>query len=810
MNGLLQDIRYALRQLRKNPGFTVVAVITLALAVGANTAIFSVVQTVLLAPLPYPQVDRLAMIWGRNPSRGDMEFPLSGGDYTDWKQKNQAFEDIAPSFDNEVTLTGSGNPKLVLGYDVSANYFRILGVAPSMGRAFTNDEASSSAQVVVLSDNIWRNTFHGDPQILGKSITLDAKLYAVIGVMPPAFNYPPQTELWMPMVINATAAEDYQPEHRFVRVIGRLKSGVSLAEAQVRMNALERQIATLHPETDTGNETYVEPLRNELVGGIRTPLLALLGAVGLVLMIACVNIAGLLLARAAGRQVEVSLRVAIGASRWRLLRQFLCESLLLSFVGGALGVLLAWWGTRFLLAIFPNGVANLSIPKVEAIPINAPVLWFALAITVLTGLLFGVVPAMQSARARGNDALKEFRGSTSSARSTRVRRILVAAEISLSLVLLAGGGLMIESFRQVYREDLGFRPDPVLGVEVFLPQNRYPSDPPQQRNNFVANVMDRLRRLPGADSVAATDFLPLTGFWSTTDFAIEGQSVREGQKPTADDRLITPGYFSTMGIGLLRGRDFNDSDRSGSEKVGIVNSTLAQRYFGGANPVDKILVVGDSAHRERWRIVGQVADVHAFGPEKPAHADLYRPLSQISFPLLAFVVRTNGDPSALLKPAESAIWEVDKDQPVMDAMPMQVLAAQSVTLRRTSTILLASFAGLALLVAAVGLYGLMAYSVAQRTHEIGIRMALGAERGDVLRLVVRHGMNLVIVAEIVGLGTALVVTHLVSSLLYQVSPADPWPLAAAVMVLTLIALIALYIPARRAAKVDPMVALRYE
>jgi predicted permease len=810
MNGLFQDLRYALRQLRKSPMFTAVAVVTLALAVGATTAIFSVVHAVLLAPLPYRQIDRLAMIWGRNPSRGDMEFPLSGGDFTDWKQKQQAFEDIAPSFDTEVTLTGAGNPELVLGYAVSSNYFRILGVAPRIGRAFTDDEASSGAQVVVLSDKIWRSTFRADPQILGKAIVLDAKPYTVIGVMPPAFNFPPQTQLWMPMVVDPRAAVDYQPEHRFIRVIGRLKSGVSLAEAQVRMNALERQIAALHPATDAGNETFVEPLRNEVVGGIRIPLLALLGAVGLVLIIACVNIAGLLLARGAGRQIEVSLRVAIGASRWRLLQQFLCESLLLSFVGGALGVLLALLSTRFLLAIFPNGVANLSIPKIEDIPINAPVLCFALAITIATGLLFGIVPALQSARAGASDALKESRGSTSSLRSARVRQVLVAAEISLALILLAGGGLMIESFRQVYREGLGFRPDPVLAVEVFLPPNRYPSEQPAARDNFVANVMDRLRRLPGASSVAATNFLPLTGFWGTTDFEVESQSVREDQKPTADDRLVTPAYFSTMGIELLRGRDFSDSDRFASEKVAIVNSTLAQRYFGGENPLDRVLVVGDSTHRERWRIVGEVSDVRAFGPEQPAHADLYRPLSQISFPLLAFVVRTTGDPSRLLKPAESVIWEVDKDQPVFDAMPMHALAAQSVTLRRTSTILLASFAGLALIVAVVGLYGLMAYSVAQRTHEIGVRMALGAQRSDVLRLVVRHGMVLVVVGEIVGLGTALVLTRLASGLLYQVSPFDPWPLAAAAGVLTLIALLASYIPARRAAKVDPMVALRYE
>ncbi len=809
MHGVVQDLRYALRQLRKSPGFTAIAVVTLALAVGANTAIFSVVRTVLLAQLPYQHVDHLAMIWGRNPSRGDMEAPVSAGDFTEWKQKNQVFEDIAPSTDDQVTLSGAGEPKLLLGYDVTPNYFSILGVAPRMGRVFTEDEASSGAPEAVLSDKIWRNTFHADPQILGKSITLNSKSYAVIGVMPPAFDFPPKTELWMPMAISPAASGDY--EHKYIRVLGRLKSGVSLCDAQTRMNVLERQIATQHTETDAGNETWVEPLRHTLSGDIRTPLLALFGAVGLVLMIACVNIAGLLLARAAGRQVEVSLRVAIGASRWRLLRQFLGESLLLSFLGGVLGIVVALWCTRFLLAIFPNGIANLNIPRIEAIPVNAPVLWFALGITAATGLLFGVVPAMQLAGGDGNQALKESRGSTSSMRSARVRRTLVAAEIALSLVLLAGGGLMIESFRRVDQEDLGFRPDPVLALEVLLPPTRYPSDQLGKRNSFVSSVTDRLRALPNVAAVAVTNFLPLTGFWGITDFAIEGQVLRKGDsKPAADDRLVTPGYFSTMGVRLLRGRDFNDSDRSGAENVAIVNSTLARRYFGGEDPLDKILELGDAAHPERWRIVGEVADVRAFGPEEPAHADLYRPLSQVSFPLVSFVIRSTEDPSKLLRPAESAIWDVDKDQPVFDAMPMQVLAAQSVTLRRTSTILLASFAALALMVAAVGLYGLIAYSVAQRTHEIGIRMALGARRRDVLRLVVRHGMGLVLVGEIVGLVTALIVTRLVSGLLYRVKPADPWPLAAAVGVLTLIALVASYIPARRAAKVDPMVALRYE
>jgi predicted permease len=809
MTGVLQDFRYARRQLRKNPVFTAVAVTTLALAVGANTAIFSVVHTVLLAPLPYPEVDRLMMIWGRNVSRGEQGFPVSAGDFTDWKQKNDVFEDIAASYDNEVTLTGRGDPKLTLGYAVSPNYFRLLGVPPRLGRRFTDEEARSGANVTVLSDQLWRTTFQGDPQILGKAVTLDAKSYAIIGVMPPDFNYPPRTELWMPLSLSSVAG-DY--EHRYIRVLGRLKPGVSVAEAQLRMSALERQVAALHTQTDAGNETWVEPLRHQLSGDIRTPLLALLGAVGLVLVIACVNIAGLLLARAASRRVEVSLRIAVGASRFRLLRQFLCESLLLSLLGGALGVVLAFWCIRFLLIIFPNGVANLSIPRVEAIPMNAPVLWFALGVTVLTAVLFGAVPALQSAGANGNDALKESgRGSSSTSPSTRMRRGLVAIEVALSLVLLSGAGLMVESFQRVNREDLGFRPDHVLALEVFLPPNRYPEDQPQKRSGFLNNVVDRLNQLPGVRSVAATNFLPLTGFWGTTDFVIEGQPQRNGAlTPLADNRLVTPGYFSTMGIGLLRGRVFADLDRFGSEQVAIVNSTLAQRYFAGEDPIGKILELGDMAHPERWRIVGVVADVKAFGPEQAAHADLYRPLGQVSFPLLAFVVRTTGDPAALLKASEQALWDVDQDQPVFDAMPMEVLAAQSVTLRRTSTILLAGFAALALVLAAVGLYGVMAYSVVQRTHEMGIRLALGAKPGDVLRLVVRHGMRLVLIGEIIGFAAALILMRLVSGLLYGVSPRDPWILATAVSVLTLVALVASYIPARRAAKVDPMVALRYE
>lgn len=810
MNGLAQDFRYALRQLHKHPAFTAIAIITLALAIGANAAIFSVVHAVLVAALPYPHVDSLVQVWGSNPKRSDLQFPISAGDFTDWKRKNDVFEDIAASFDDEVTLTGTGEPRLVLGYAVTPNYLQILGVKPKMGRGFTDVDADTHANVVVISDKLWHKTLHGDREIVGKSLTLDSKLFTIIGVMPPGFSYPPGgTELWHPITIDHP--DDYLNEHRFIRVIGRLKPGISVARAQARMNVLEAQIAAQHPDTDAGNETSVVPLRKEIAGDVEKPLLALFAAVGLVLLIACVNIAGVLLARVASRRGEISVRAAIGASRGRLIQQFLCESLLLSLIGGLLGIGLARLSAQFLLAIFPNAIANMSIPKIEAIPINAPVLWFSMGATLLTALLFGALPALHAARANANETLRESARGLVSPSQSSTRRGLVTAEIALSLVLLSAAGLLVESLRHVYQQDLGFRPEHVLALEVFLPRSRYPENPRQKRDQFLSTVIDRLAKLPGVTAVAATNFLPLSGFWGTADFSIEGQSLpNHAELPAADNRLITPNYFSTMGISLLRGRPFTDADRVGNEQVAIVNATLARRYFGNEDPVGKILAINDPPRAKQWRVIGLVSDVKAFGPEQIPHADLYRPLAQISFPLLAFTVRMSGDPAALLKPASQAIWEVDKDQPLLDAIPMSELAVQSVTLRRTSTILIASFSTLALILAAVGLYGVMSYSVVQRSHEIGIRMALGAEKGDVLRMMIRNGLRMVFIGEMIGLIAALLLGRSVSTLVYGVSANDPRTLIGAVGLLTVVALAASFIPAWRAVKVDPMQALRCE
>jgi predicted permease len=807
---LLQDTRFGLRMLRKSSGFTAVAILTLALGIGASTSIFSVVNAVLLGHLPYKDPGRLAMIWGTNARRGSNETPVSPGDYSEWKKRNTAFQDMAPSYDDEVTLTGAGNPQLLVGYAFSANYFSILGVAPELGRTFVVEEDRPGApKVAVLSDKLWRSTFHADPQIVGKPITLNSEPHTVIGVMPRSFDYPPGVQLWLPIALPASAASDYQ--HHYIRVMGRLKPGVSVEQAQAQMTTVAAQISAEHPTTDTGNGVEITPLRKELAGDIQTPLFVLSGAVGFVLLIACANVASLLLARASTRHKEIAACAALGASRGRLLRQFLTESLLLCLGGGALGIVLAFWCTGFLVSIFPNDIANLNIPRVETIPINVPVLFFALTATVLTGLLFGVVPAMQSARANAADVLKESsRGATPGSRSARLRRLLVVAQIALSLVLLAGAGLLIESFERVAHGNLGFQPDHVLGVEVFLAANRYPESQLDKRRAFAGDVLQRMKSLPGVQSVAAAGTLPLTGFWGETDFVVEGQPLpKPGETPNADNRVVTPGYFSTMRIPLLSGREFTNDDGDGERPVAIVDETFARQYLG-SSPVGKRLNLGTQEKPEWWEVVGEVGNVKAFGLERPDISTLYRPYAQRPMGLLAFTIRTASDPTALLKSAEHAVWDVDKDQPIFQSLPMSTLAAQSVGLRRVSTLLLAGFATLALALAAVGIYGVMAYSVAQRTHEIGTRMALGAQPMDVLRLVLGQGARLTVFGVIVGVFTALVLTRFMASILFGVSPSDPLTFAGVAILLVFIALTACYIPARRAMHLDLMAALRYE
>jgi len=816
LESIWADVRFALHQLRKSPGFAITAILTLALGVGATTAIFSVVKAVLLAPLPYKDAERIVAVWTVNPARGDRGHPSTAADFAIWKQRSGVFEDLAPSYDDQHTLTGQGAPQLLIGYAVSANYLRILGVQPQLGRLYTDQEDSPKGpHVALVSDHLWRTTFHADPTIIGKAITLDGSSYTVLGVMPRTFDYPTTVQIWTPAAIEASAFDDYN--HAYVRILGRLKAGITVAQAQKTLNALEAQVAAQHPNTDAGNRVLVVPLREQLVGDIRKPLLLLMAAVGLVLLIACANTAGLALARDAERQKEIAVRLALGATRLRLLRQFVTESLVLAAIGGAIGMPLSFVGTHFLLRLFPNDVANLHIPKVTEIPMDRGVFLFAFGITLLAAVLFGIAPVLKAMRTKADTAMNDnSRGSTASRHSNRSRNAVVISEVALSLVLLTAAGLVVASFQRVIRADLGFQPDHLFSIEVLLPANHYPDDDQTKRRVFVTETVKRMNALPGVRSAGATNYLPLSGFWGTSNFLLRGQAPpKEGQAPEADDRVITPEYLRTMGIPLLRGRNFSDTDRAGSPQVILINQTMAERFFKGRDPIGEELNLNPPApgvpdKPDWWRIVGVVGDVKAFGQDQPTHADIYHPFDQQPYPLIAFTLRTATDSASMIKSAEQALWGVDPELPVFQAIPMDQLADQSLAVRRASSVLVSAFAVLALVLASIGIYGVMAYAVTQRTQEIGVRMALGARRQDVLRLVLGLGVRLTIIGVLIGLVGAFVSTRLMTSLLFEISAANPLAFMLPAALLAIVTLLAAYLPARRAASIDPIRALRAE
>ena len=695
---------------------------------------------------------------------------------------------------------------------MSANYLRILGVEPRIGRLYTDQEDKpGGAKVALLSDHLWRTTFHSDPKIAGRTITLNGSPYSVLGVMPRGFNYPTNVEVWTPAAITPAAFDDFN--HTYVRILGRLKRGVTLAAAQHAVNVVESQIAAAHPQTDGGNRVVLASLREQLDGDIRKPLLILLSAAGLVLLIACANTAGLALARDAERQKEISVRLALGATQFRLLSQFAAESLLLAAIGGAVGTLLALAGTHLLLTLFPNDVANLDIPKVTQIPIDGGVLLFAFVITLLTALLFGIAPILRTRWAtRIGSAMKESaRGSTANAWSSRSRSAIVIAEVALSLTLLTAAGLVVASFKNVVNADLGFQPDHVLALEIFLPPNRYPRSDPDKMRLLVENIVKRMNALPGVNSAAATNFLPLSGFWGTRNFLLRGQpQPKAEQLPEADNRAITPDYLRTLRIPLLRGRAFTDADRSESAHVAMINQSLAKRYFQNREPVGEELNLGTPTKPSWWRIVGVTGDVKAFGQDQPTHADIYQPFDQQPFPIIAFTLRTKTEPAATVKAAEQALWNVDPELAVFKAIPMHLLAAQSLAVRRACSVLISGFALLALLLACIGIYGVMAYAVVQRTQEIGVRMALGAQPQDVLRMILGFGFRVTLAGVAIGLLGALASSRLLSSLLFQVSAIDPLIFSLATIGLLGLAILASFLPARRATRIDPVQALRAE
>ncbi|HKP88254.1 MAG TPA: ABC transporter permease [Blastocatellia bacterium] len=800
METFYQDIRYGVRTLLKNPGFSAIAVIALALGIGANTAIFSVVNAVLLRPLPFEEPERLVMVWEKRMALGRVRNVASAPDFVDWKAQNTVFEDMAAYVNNGLNLSGSDEPERLQGVAASASFFSVLRAQPKLGRTFLPDEDSPTSEpVAIISNGLWQRRFAGDPNIIGRTITMNDRSRTVVGVMPADFVYPnSEVEVWVPLVfspndLNSRGSHSYN-------VIARLKPGVALKQAQGEMDTIAAGLEKQY-QVNTGHGVNVFSLHEEVVGPVKQALMVLLGAVGFVLLIACANVANLLLARAAARQKEIAIRTALGAGRARIIRQLLTESMMLALVGGTLGALLALWGLDLILAVSTG-----SIPRVKEIRVDGGVMAFTFLVSLATGLIFGLVPAWQASRPDLNESLKEGgRGSSAGIHRNRVRSLFVVVEVAICLVLLIGAGLMIKSFVRLLDVSPGFNAENLLTMNVSLSGSKYRETP--QRMAFFQQALERIASAPGVQGAATALSLPLEGS-SSRYFQIEGRPPQPpGQGYNANVNLASGDYFRTMGIPLIQGRAFNDGDVMGSLPVVIINQKMAQQFWPDEDPIGQRMGTGNDPLRT---VVGIVGDVRQAALETEPRAEFFYPFFQVDFGFATFLVRTSGDPKSMIAAVRSEFQAVDKDQPVSNIRTMDEVLAQSVAPRRLNMLLLGIFAVLALVLAAVGLYGVMSYSVTQRTREIGIRMALGAGRGDVMKLVVGQGMILATAGVAIGLVASLVLTRFMASLLYGVGATDPVTFAVISVILIGVALGASYVPARRATKVDPMVALRYE
>jgi predicted permease len=804
METLLQDLRYAFRMLRKKPSFTVIVVLALAIGIGANTAIFSVVNAILLRSLPYKNAERISMIWMDNPKLGVSQDWHSYPNYVDYKEQNQVYEDMAAFNDRSFNLTGTGDPVRVVGVWTTASLFSVLGVEPALGRTFTQEEEEPGKDlVVVLSNGLWQSRFGGDPGIVGQPINMNGVNRTVVGVMPASFQFPEKKkELWIPLAIS--------PQRKQARnsisykAVGRLKPGVTIEQARADMGAIAKRLDDQYFQSGYG--INLVPLHDQETHTVRPALLVLLGAVAFVLLIACANVANLLLARAALREREVAIRVALGAGRSRIIRQVLTESALLSLAGGAAGLLLAVWGLKVLVALSPA-----DIPRLDQTGIDGKVLAFTLAVSLVTGLIFGLAPALQTSKSDPNESLKEGgRGSTGGVSGRRVRNLLVVSEIALSLILLIGAGLLIKSFMRLQQFELGFNPDNLLTMRVQLPGSKYRDG--KQVAGFYQRLLERMETVPGVQSLGAISSVFLTDTPQSTNFSIEGRPV-----PTGAEAIevpldsISPRYFRVMGIPLLRGREFDNRDVEGATPVVIINETFARRFFEGEDPIGKRFVYGSPDPKNPWiTIVGVVGDMRRTGFDKAVRPETFLPEAQNPDNELTIVARTATDPATFAGALRNEVWSIDKDQSVYDIKTMHQTLSEMMSQRRFNMLLLGLFAAVALTLAAVGIYGVISYSVTQRSHEIGIRIALGAQSRDVLKLVVGQGMLLAGIGVSIGLIAASALTQLMSSLLFGVSAADPVTFVLISLLLIGVALAACFVPARRATKVDPMVALRYE
>ncbi|HEY3026117.1 MAG TPA: ABC transporter permease [Pyrinomonadaceae bacterium] len=803
MQILLQDLRYAVRMLTKKPAFSIIAVITLALGIGANSAIFSVVNAVLLRPLAFPAAEQIAVLEGVNPSKGITQSNMSVPDFADWQKQNQVFEQIAGFITGNVFLSGGEETERVRASSATADFFPLFRTNAFLGRTLQADDAQPGREpVVVMSYELWQRRFGADRNIVGSKVMLSSKSAIVVGVLPPGFDYPDRSELWVSFPINpGTEPRD----NRYVSVIARLKKGVTVSQAQAEMDTINRRLAQTYNETNSGWSVRVTNLQERLVGAMRLLLLLLLGAVAFVLLIACANVANLLLARATVRAKEIAVRTALGASRGRIIRQLLTESVLLSSVGGGIGLLLGVWLTKLLIAVSPPNT-----PRFDEIRPDARVLVFTLALAVVTGLIFGLTPALQASRVELNERLKEGgRSGSGGASHNRLRSLMMVSEIALSFVLLVGAGLLIKSFIRLREVSPGFNPDNTLTMRVALPGARYPQGEP--RVQMLRQLVGRLKALPGVQSAGAVLSLPLSG----DTFNVWRSVIREGRPATPEESdnaaylVATPDYFRALNIPLITGRAFTEQDTEKTPKVLIINETMARRLWPGESPVGRRITIWRDEKFPR-EIVGVVGETKP-SLDADAGPQMYVPYAQdSSWSGMSLVIRTNGDPSSMTAAMRNEIRALDKGIPVFNVRTMNDVLATSVAPRRAPVLLLSAFAGVALLLAMIGIYGVTAYYVTQRTQEIGIRMALGAQMSDVLKLVLKSGMAMAVIGIATGLVGAFALTRLMSSLLYGVKPTDVVTFALVSLCLLVTALIACYIPARRATKVDPLVALRYE